>query len=453
MGDGTYTDNSSPVQISNFTNVTAIACGGSHSLALKSDGTLWVWGHNDYGQLGNGTTTDSNSPVQVSSLSDVSAVAGGAYHSIALKSDGTVWAWGSNWNGQLGDGSNTYSQTPVQVSSLSYISAIESGSSHNLVLKSDGSVWAWGLNWYGQLGNGSTTDSNTPVQVRSINDVTAITGGMYHNLAVKSDGKVWAWGDNAYSELGEGAFTAWYRTTPVQVKDLNLNYIPTPTPTPSPSPTPTPAASTGAVEGVVVNAVTAEPITGAKVALDESGFSIKTGMDGTYKLPMVEAGAYTLTASAEGFISESKTIRVAASATTVADFSLQPVPAPTPTPILTPTPAVTPSPVFTPSPVQKGAISGYVTNLRGDPIASVVLSLKGVKTKIIMTTSSDEFGIFEFADLDADTYMIIAKKRGYKKARQKVVLEEGVSTEIEIMMKKTGKRVKVLEDQASIAVD
>lgn len=511
VGDGSYTDKSTPGQILNFGGVTAIACGGTHSLALKSDGTVWVWGHNDYGQLGDGTTTDSNSPKQVSSLSDVSAVAGGAYHSIALKSDGTVWAWGDNWYGELGNGSNTNSQTPVQVSSLSDVSAIDSGKNHNIALKSDGTIWAWGLNWYGQLGNGSTTDSNTPVQVRSLNDVTAITGGMYHNLAVKSDGKVWAWGDNAYSELGEGTFSAWYRTTPVQVKNLNLNYVPTPTPIPSPTPTPTPTASTGAIEGVVVNAVTADPITGARVVLDESGFSIRTGADGTYKLPIVEAGIYTLTASAEGFVSESKSITVAASATTVADFSLQPAATPTPTPVqkgiifgivndsdnnalqgvaVTITGTGVPGSTstdengyyqfdgldagnytlsytkdgYTPTTttltlgsgetrdlgettmelITTGSISGYVTDVRGNPIESVRLSLKGVKTKVSKTTSSDADGFFEFTDLDADTYVIFAKKKGYKKTQQKITLGAGESQEIEIVMKKTSKRVREL---------
>jgi len=508
LGDGSYTNKSTPGQILNFGGITAIACGGTHSLALKSDGTVWVWGHNDYGQLGDGTTTDSNSPEQVSSLSDVSAVAGGAYHSMALKSDGTVWAWGDNWYGELGNGTNTNSQTPVQVSSLSDVSAIDSGKNHNIALKSDGTVWAWGLNWYGQLGNGSTTDSNTPVQVRSINDVTAITGGMYHNLAVKSDGKVWAWGDNAYSELGEGTFSAWYRTTPVQVKNLNLNYVPTPSPTPSPTPTPTPTSSTGDIEGVVISAVTTDPISGARVVLDGTVFSIRTGTDGTYVLPMVEAGDYTLTASADGFVSESKSVTVTASAITVADFILQPAATPTPTPVQKSSifgtvndsdnnalqgvaVAITGTGISNSTSTDDGGlyqfgeldagnytlsytkdgyqshtqdislasgevkdagtitmeltggnIYGYVTDFRGNPIASVVLSLKGVKSKVAKTASSDEFGAFGFADLDADTYVIYAKKRGYKKARQKVVIEEGESEELEILMKKINKRLK-----------
>ncbi len=438
LGDGSYTDKSTPGQILNFGGIIAIACGETHNLALKSDGTVWAWGRNDYGQLGDGTTSDRNSPKQISSLSDISAIAGGAYHSLALKSDGTVWAWGFNLNGQLGDETNTPSQSPVQVSNLSDISAIDCGSSHSLALESDGTVWAWGLNWYGQLGNGSTTDSNTPVQVRSINDVTAITSGMYHNLALKSDGKVWAWGYNSYYELGEGTSSSysWYRTTPVQAKNLNLNYIPPPTPTPSPSPSPSPTPSTGDIEGVVVNAATTDPIPDARVVLDGTAFSIRTGTDGTYKLPIVEAGNYTLTAPADGFMPESKPIVVEASAVTVANFSLQPVAVPTPTPVLTP------SPVLLPSPVQKGSISGYLTDLKDNPVKSAKLMIKGIKTKVYESTFSDASGVFEFADLDADTYMITARKKGYRKNQQRVTLEDGESKEIEIVMKKIRKRLK-----------
>ena len=93
----------------------AIASGTEHSLALKSDGTVWAWGNNMWGQLGDGTNTDRNAPVQVSNLSGVAALAGGASHSLALKNDGTMWAWGSNWNGGLGNGTTTDSSVPVQV--------------------------------------------------------------------------------------------------------------------------------------------------------------------------------------------------------------------------------------------------------------------------------------------------------------------------------------------------
>jgi len=115
--------------------VTAIAGGLLHSLALKSDGTVRAWGQNTSGQSGNGTVTfGSNTPVQVSGLSGVAAIAGGDIHSLALKSDGTVWAWGYNLDGELGNGTYTDSNTPVEVSGLSGVTVIAGGGFHSLAL-------------------------------------------------------------------------------------------------------------------------------------------------------------------------------------------------------------------------------------------------------------------------------------------------------------------------------
>jgi hypothetical protein len=229
LGNGTTTASSVPIQVSNLSGVVAIAGGWEHSLALKSDGTVWAWGYNGDGELGNGTTANSSTPVQVSSLSGAVAIAGGAYHSLALKSDGTAWAWGDASYGQLGNGasgsrSSTNSSTPVQVSSLSGLVAIAGGYRHSLALKSDGTVWAWGYNIEGQLGNGTVTTTGcacipSAVQVSNLSGVVAIAGGLYHSMALKSDGTVWAWGHNASGQLGNGTTTD--SSTPVQVSSLS----------------------------------------------------------------------------------------------------------------------------------------------------------------------------------------------------------------------------------------
>src|SRR6266446_10181 len=112
LGNGTNTDSNTPVQTSGLSGVTAIAGGLFHSLALKSDGTVWAWGYNGVGELGNATFTSNNTPVQVLGpagvgfLTGVTAIAVGGQHSLALKSDGTVWAWGDNDLGQLGNGTH-----------------------------------------------------------------------------------------------------------------------------------------------------------------------------------------------------------------------------------------------------------------------------------------------------------------------------------------------------------
>ena len=111
------------------------------------------------------------------------AIAGGLYHSLALKSDGTVWVWGYNGAGELGNETNANSSVPLQLAGLSGVVAIASGGETSLALKSDGTVWAWGINSFGELGNGSNGNSNVPVEVSGLTGAVAIAGGFYHSFA------------------------------------------------------------------------------------------------------------------------------------------------------------------------------------------------------------------------------------------------------------------------------
>jgi alpha-tubulin suppressor-like RCC1 family protein len=174
-------------------------------------GNVFAWGSNAHGELGIGTTsaTPILVPTQVIDSADpsgflgnVKAIAAGGNHSLALKTDGTVWSWGFNSNGQVGDGTRVDRSSPVQVLGLNDIESICAGSFHSLALRSDGSVFAWGFNEEGQLGIGFfSADSPTPIQVIGpfgngfLNDIQALGAGLAHSLAVRrSDGAVFAWG-------------------------------------------------------------------------------------------------------------------------------------------------------------------------------------------------------------------------------------------------------------------
>lgn len=212
-----------PDLVEGFDGAVAVAAGYSHTVALKSDGSVWTWGWGDWGQLGDGRGNSSPWPVQVSNLSGIVAVSAGYANTIALKSDGTVWTWGYNYRGVLGYGtSDPYSHIlPSQVQGISGVTAIAGGNVHTIALKSDGTVWAWGWNNSGQLGDGTTEDRYLPVQVNGLQDVVAISGGGNHTLAIKSDGTVWAWGSNDNGQLGLGPIDNAPHTVPVQIYVLN----------------------------------------------------------------------------------------------------------------------------------------------------------------------------------------------------------------------------------------
>jgi alpha-tubulin suppressor-like RCC1 family protein len=240
LGDGTIINSTLPVRVRDpsgsgfLSEVSAIAEGWNFSVALRADGTVWAWGGNFQGELGNGTGASSRLPVQVKDglgfLSSVVSISAGGYTTLALKSDGTVWAWGDNAFGQLGNGTNVDSNLAVQVMDtggsgvLAGVTAVSSGATFSLALKVDGTVWAWGHNPNGELGNGTFTASNLPVQVRVstgvfLSGISGIAAGAWHSLALASDATVWAWGLNDFGQAGTGDPAPSRLTYARQVKD------------------------------------------------------------------------------------------------------------------------------------------------------------------------------------------------------------------------------------------
>ncbi len=193
------------------TVMQTVSLGGNHSAAIKSDGSLWMWGDNDYGQLGDGTEVDQNTPVKI--MDNVASVSLGYYHSAAIKSDGSLWMWGQNYWGQLGDGTWDDRYTPSK--KMDNVASVSLGYWHSAAIKSDGSLWMWGDNDYGQLGDGTTIDRYTPVKI--MDNVVSVSLGYSHSAAIKSDGSLWMWGKNSWGQLGDG--TKEYRDTPVKIMD------------------------------------------------------------------------------------------------------------------------------------------------------------------------------------------------------------------------------------------
>ena len=247
LGDGTTNNRLLPGMVPSLNGIARIAVGSSHTVVLKSDGTVWSWGYNGDGELGNGTTNDSSIPVQVvtdsgAPLDNIVGIAAGRAHTVALRSDGTVWSWGGNWSGQLGDGTTTNHWVAVAValplspspndaqrpqsryrsvssSPSASVIRLAAGGAHSLALMSDGTLLAWGGNWNGQLGIGSFDDSIVPAAVLNLTGITAIAAGDSHNVAIRADGTVWTWGDNSSGQLGVADISV--SASAIQVPDLS----------------------------------------------------------------------------------------------------------------------------------------------------------------------------------------------------------------------------------------
>jgi len=223
LGDNAISDRNVPVRIGTATDWKIVSAGGGYTVAIKEDGSLWAWGWNSYGQLGDGTTSNRNVPVQIGTATDWARVSATGYHVSAIKKDGSLWAWGFNNYGQLGDGTNTNRNVPVQIGTATDWASVSTGGTmnnsdggHTVAIKTDGSLWAWGFNNCGQLGDGTTTNKNVPVQIGTATDWANLSAGWQYTVAIKKDGSLWAWGENRFGQLGEG--TTIDRRFPVRIE-------------------------------------------------------------------------------------------------------------------------------------------------------------------------------------------------------------------------------------------
>jgi alpha-tubulin suppressor-like RCC1 family protein len=196
LGIGGNTSTSTPVEVEGALlglDVVAIAAGDRHSLALTAENgttTVWAWGNNDFGQLGIGGTNGTSTPAQVLNLpNDVIAIAAGAFHSLALTSNGDIYAWGDNAYGQLGNNTTDSELTPVLISSPLNVKRIAAGTEASLALTDNGSsteLWAWGYYW-GPSSSLVPVQVNVPAGYNVKNGTSTIEGGDHHNLAIFSE--------------------------------------------------------------------------------------------------------------------------------------------------------------------------------------------------------------------------------------------------------------------------
>ena len=269
-----------PARIDGLSSIKDISAGNCYSIALKDDGTVWVWGNNAGGILGNGNIDKDQhpDPIMVQGLTNVVSISAGDDYALALKDDGTVWAWGNNFFGRLGNGipngngaswplymgtnpvkvnglektvtivagpdnplaitedgsvytwgyipSFKYDNPWIPLTKVSIISKAKDagcGSSNYIVLNEDGTIWTWGTNQNGEMGDGTQSPSDTPKQVDRIPGVKKISAGKTHFVALTENNEIYTWGYNNYGQLGDGSIKS--KSRPVKISLSNIKEI------------------------------------------------------------------------------------------------------------------------------------------------------------------------------------------------------------------------------------
>lgn len=232
IGDNQRISRSTPVrEFSSSTTWKKVACGNQNTLAIKTDGTLFGWGFNQYAQLGDNTTSARSTPTGVFGGGNWKEVACGELHTAAIKTDGTLWSWGNNNYGALGQNSAGFTNfpTPVPITGGgTNWNKVSCGYSFTAAIKTDGSLWSWGRNNFGQLGISNTSDKTTPVrEATSGTTWKRLDCGKRNTLAVKTDGTAWCWGNNDFEQLGANllnSFPSKHRSSPVLVFGGGTNW-------------------------------------------------------------------------------------------------------------------------------------------------------------------------------------------------------------------------------------
>ena len=215
---------SSPVQLGSATNWSGGAVAPKATMMVNTVGQLWVWGSNATGGLGQGNNTQYSSPVQIPGTTWVDVV-GGYECTGAVKTDGTLWTWGNNHRGYLGHNNTTSYDSPAQVPGTTWRIDNNTGITGMAArfIKTDGTLWSWGYNNGGGLGHNNTVQYSSPVQIPGT-DWASVGGSSYNGIAIKTDGTLWTWGTNSKGQLGTNQTNGLLVSSPVQVPGTTWAY-------------------------------------------------------------------------------------------------------------------------------------------------------------------------------------------------------------------------------------
>tara|TARA_E500000305_G_scaffold20432_1_gene15543 strand:- start:218 stop:1405 length:1188 start_codon:yes stop_codon:yes gene_type:complete len=227
LGQNNPTTYSSPKQLGTGTDWRSLSTSWAQTVAVKTDGTMYSWGEQSYGELGQNNNTVYSSPRQIpgTTWGEWVSTASGYNVSMNIKTDGTLWAWGGNNWGGLGQNDRTNRSSPVQIpGTWSDPKDMASKS----VIKSDGTLWSWGYNRWGQLG---LNESSAPSFTKHRSSPTQLPGTTWSKVSrtfsnqfgIKTDGTLWVMGKNDYGQMGQGDDIN--RSSPTQITGTWKNIV------------------------------------------------------------------------------------------------------------------------------------------------------------------------------------------------------------------------------------
>ena len=222
LGDNTATNKSTPVSIAGaaktFCKITAD--GINHSLGIDKNGRAWGWGENSVGQLGDNTLVSKRTPFSVRGVAKTFCeISSGSYQGFAIDKNGKLWAWGQNSSGELGDNTLIGKSTPVAVAGVAKTFCKIAGlgnSSSTLAIDKNGKIWGWGFNGNATIGDNTNVDKSTPVAIAgTAKTFCSVDTGNITSIGLDKNGKIWTWGRNDVGQLGDNTVTN--KSTPVAI--------------------------------------------------------------------------------------------------------------------------------------------------------------------------------------------------------------------------------------------
>lgn len=219
IAETAFSQISKPTHSTDVYNASKVFAGEDCSMAIMPDGKVKAWGNNSSNQIAGTAESYVFPPTTIPNLPTIKSLCIGSEHVLALSTAGKITAWGTNTSGELGIGTFSPTEFPAEISNNKSFISVSTGSNYSMALDSDGIVWAWGSNDFFQLGSGITS-SSIPLQVPGLSDITKISAGSTHCLALKSDGTLWAWGSNFSGEAGLATTTV-FIPLPQQITALS----------------------------------------------------------------------------------------------------------------------------------------------------------------------------------------------------------------------------------------